>query len=151
MSTGHVNHCESTLSWSGRKTPLKHPCAAGDNLSYNLDYFQFSEQFCEMAKHYQLTGRSFPELCEHNANVAHGLGAYQVRLLCFLKATYMYMSWQKVPGVAWCMLLVTSSLWPSHWLGQRAQSTSICLVYSGQMFLSLIVVLAWSYYCNLID
>ncbi|XP_072042211.1 LOW QUALITY PROTEIN: GATOR2 complex protein WDR24-like [Amphiura filiformis] len=39
---------------------------------------KYSDQFCEMAKHYQLTGRPFAELCEHNAKVAHGLGAYQV-------------------------------------------------------------------------
>ena len=105
VSTGHVNHCESTLLWSGKRTPLKHQCAAGDNLSYTLYYFQFSEQFCEMAKHYQLTGRSFPELCEHNANVAHGLGAYQVRLRCFLKATYYVCVLAK--GIWSCLLYVT--------------------------------------------
>eukprot|EP00057_Strongylocentrotus_purpuratus_P020761 XP_011675235.1 PREDICTED: WD repeat-containing protein 24 [Strongylocentrotus purpuratus] len=42
------------------------------------DLFQFSESFIKSAKRYILTGKPFPELCEHNAQVAMDLGRHQI-------------------------------------------------------------------------
>ncbi|XP_071480609.1 GATOR2 complex protein WDR24-like [Diadema antillarum] len=39
---------------------------------------KFSESFCKTAKRYLLTGKPFPELCEHNAKVATELGRHQI-------------------------------------------------------------------------
>ncbi|XP_041478602.1 GATOR complex protein WDR24-like isoform X2 [Lytechinus variegatus] len=38
----------------------------------------FSESFIQSARRYLLTGKPFPELCEHNAQVALDLGRYQI-------------------------------------------------------------------------
>ncbi|XP_018335579.1 GATOR complex protein WDR24 [Agrilus planipennis] len=37
--------------------------------------------FCNLAKNYLITGQSFSELCEHNANVAKQFGKHQVSLV----------------------------------------------------------------------
>ncbi|XP_038076230.1 GATOR complex protein WDR24-like [Patiria miniata] len=44
----------------------------------NQEKGTFSDLFVSCAQRFQLTGRPFPELCEHNANVSQELGRYQV-------------------------------------------------------------------------
>ncbi|XP_022079765.1 GATOR complex protein WDR24-like [Acanthaster planci] len=44
----------------------------------NQEKDTFSDLFLACAQRFQLTGRPFPELCEHNAKVSRELGRYQV-------------------------------------------------------------------------
>ncbi|XP_077978398.1 GATOR2 complex protein WDR24-like isoform X2 [Glandiceps talaboti] len=88
LGGGNNNRGTSTASYSSTKLPAffrKNPepeeqtraVCSTVNMFKNQD-LKFSDGFCKSALNYQLTGRPFTELCDHNAKIAQDLDRHQI-------------------------------------------------------------------------